>query len=662
MQPDSANTGTSGTIETLLQEERLYPPSPEFTAQANISDPDIYRRAEEDPEGFWRDMSGVLDWFREPTQVLQWNPPFAQWYADGELNASHNCLDRHQSERADKRAIVWEGEPGEARTLTYAELLREVNRAAQMLRDLGINRGDRVAIYMPLIPEVAVAMLACARLGAPHTVVFGGFSPEALRDRIIDAQAKLVITADGGYRRGGIVPLKANTDAALDAPDLPVEKVLVVRRTGSGDVQMQESRDVWWHEALERVAEDATVEPERVPAEHPLFILYTSGTTGKPKGVLHTTGGYMVGTTLTTNWVFDLKEDDVYWCTADVGWVTGHSYLVYGPLSNGATCVMYEGTPDYPEKDRWWRIIEKYKVTILYTAPTAIRTFMRWGSQLPEACDLSSLRLLGTVGEPINPEAWIWYHRHIGGERCPVVDTWWQTETGSILITPLPGLVPTKPGSATRAFPGIAAQVVDEGGNPVAPGTAGGLLVIKKPWPSMLRTIWGDDERFKQQYWSRFSDNHSIYFTGDGARQDEDGYFWLMGRVDDVLNVAGHRLGTMELESALVSHPSVAEAAVVGVSHEVKGQGVVAFVTPRSGIEGGPSLVEELRGHVSEKIGPIAKPDRIYFTAELPKTRSAKIMRRLLRDIAEGRVLGDTTTLADPSVMASIKKQYEEEE
>ncbi|MGA7733031.1 MAG: acetate--CoA ligase [Chloroflexia bacterium] len=659
-----AGDNTAGTIETLLQEERVYPPSSEFVAQANINDPGVYEWAERDPEGYWREQAKRIEWFREPTQTLEWNPPFAKWFQDGTLNASYNCLDRHLAERGDKTALIWEGEPGEQRTLTYSDLHQEVNRAAQMLKNLGISKGDRVAIYMPMIPETAVAMLACARIGAPHTVVFGGFSPEALRDRIIDAHATLVITADGGYRRGGIVPLKANTDAALDAPDLPVEKVLVVQRVGDAmqGLTMQEGRDVWWHEALEEVPEDAIVEPEQVEAEHPLFILYTSGTTGKPKGVLHTTGGYMVGTTLTTNWVFDLKEDDVYWCTADVGWVTGHSYLVYGPLSNGATCVMYEGTPDFPDKDRWWRIIEKYRVTILYTAPTAIRTFMRWGTEYSDRCDLSSLRLLGTVGEPINPEAWIWYHKHIGKERCPVVDTWWQTETGSIMISPLPGLVPTKPGSATRPMPGIAAQVVDDGGNPVPMGSAGGLLVIKRPWPSMLRTVWGDDERYTSQYWTRFGDAHEIYFTGDGAREDEEGYMWLMGRVDDVLNVAGHRLGTMELESALVSHPSVAEAAVVGVSHEIKGQGVVAFVTPRGGVEAGPALVEVLRNHVAEKIGPIAKPDRIYFTSELPKTRSAKIMRRLLRDIAEGRVLGDTTTLADPTVMASIKKQYEETE
>jgi len=655
----------AGTIETLLHEERHYAPSPEFVAQANISDPNVYKRAEEDPEGFWREAAKMVSWFKEPTQVLDWNPPFAKWFADGQLNACYNCVDRHLDTRGDKRALIWEGEPGDERTFTYRELYGEVNRAAAMLRDLGLKKGDRVAIYMPLIPEVVIAMLACARLGAPHTVVFGGFSPEALRDRIIDSETKVVITADGGYRRGGIVPLKNNTDAALDAPDLPVEKVVVVHRVTEGvhEMKMKEGRDVWWHEAMAQVPEDTVVEPEKLDAEHPLYILYTSGTTGKPKGVLHTTGGYMVGTTLTSKWVFDLKEDDVYWCTADVGWVTGHSYLTYGPLSNGATCVMYEGTPDYPDKDRWWRIIEKNKVTILYTAPTAIRACMKWGVEYPQRCDLSSLRLLGTVGEPINPEAWMWYRQNIGRNELPIVDTWWQTETGAILITPLPGIIPTKPGSATKAFPGIAAQIVDEHGRPVEEGgSSGGLLVIKRPWPSMLRTIWGDDQRYTTQYWGHFGEAHNVYFTGDGARQDEDGYFWLMGRVDDVLNVAGHRLGTMELESALVSHPAVAEAAVVGVSHELKGQGIAAFVTLKTGVQPSDQLIEELRQHVAEKISPIAKPDQIFFTSDLPKTRSAKIMRRLLRDIAEGRILGDTTTLADPSVIAALKQQYEEKE
>jgi acetyl-CoA synthetase len=670
----------SGTIETLLQEERRYLPPVEFSTRANISDHAVYRRAEEDPEGFWGEAAQMIDWFKQPARVLDWDPPFAQWFADGRLNACYNCVDRHVQLRGNKPAILWEGEPGDECTLTYRNLYRQVNRAAHMLRGLGVQKGDRVVIYLPMIPEVIVSMLACARLGAPHTVVFAGFSPEALRDRIADSGARVVITADGGYRRGAIVPLKENTDVALEAPDLPVEKVVVVRRlpaapAGSGrpDVAMQVGRDIWWHEAIAAVPADVVVEPEPLPAEHPLFILYTSGTTGKPKGVLHTTGGYMVGTALTTNWVFDLKESDVYWCTADVGWVTGHSYLAYGPLANGATILMYEGTPDYPDKDRWWRIIEQYGVTILYTAPTAIRTFMKWGSDYVDRHDLSSLRLLGSVGEPINPEAWIWYNRHIGHERCPIVDTWWQTETGMIMIAPLPGVVPTKPGSATLPFPGIAAQVVDRAGNPLQPGTrTGGLLVIKRPWPAMLRTVWGDDRRYIDQYWSQFGSGRDVYVTGDGVRQDEDGYMWLMGRVDDVLNVAGHRLGTMELESALVSHPAVAEAAVVGVGHEVKGQGIVAFVTPKvgvvafvttkSGTQPDAALVDELRQHVAEKISPIAKPDRIYFTAELPKTRSAKIMRRLLRDIAEGRVLGDTTTLADPSVVQDIKEQYEEYE
>jgi acetyl-CoA synthetase len=667
-----------GTIETLLQEERRYRPSPEFVAQANVSDPDVYGRAYEDPEGFWKDAALMIDWFKQPTRVLDWDPPFAKWFADGRLNACYNCVDRHLRTRSNKPALIWEGELGEQRTLTYRNLYQQVNRVAQMLRNLGVKSGDRVAIYLPMIPEVAVAMLACARLGAPHTVVFGGFSPEALRDRIIDSQAKILITADGSYRRGSIVPLKENADAALQSPGtagLTVERVLVVRRLPEGavDVEMKEGRDIWWHEALSHVPHDAVVEPEAVEAEHPLYILYTSGTTGKPKGVLHTTGGYMVGTALTSRWIFDLKEDDVYWCTADVGWVTGHSYLVYGPLANGATVLMYEGTPDYPDKDRWWQIVENYGVTILYTAPTAVRTFMRWGDDFPARHNLSSLRLLGTVGEPINPEAWVWYNHNIGHDRCPVVDTWWQTETGMIMVAALPGIVPTKPGSATLAFPGISMEVVDREGNSLEPGThMGGLLVIKRPWPAMLRTIWGDDQRYIDQYWGRFGCEHDVYLTGDGARKDEDGYFWLMGRVDDVLNVAGHRLGTMELESALVSHPSVAEAAVVGVSHEIKGQGIVAFVTPKvgvvafvstkSGIQPDAKLVEELRQYVADKISPIAKPDRIYFTAELPKTRSAKIMRRLLRDIAEGRVLGDTTTLADPSVVQDIKDQYEEYE
>jgi acetyl-CoA synthetase len=647
---------SSGTLDTLLVEERRYPPPPDFAASANVADPAVYDRAREDPEAFWAEAASELEWFKPWNKVLEWDAPWAKWFIGGELNVSYNCVDRHLATwRKNKAAIIWEGEPGEERVLTYQDLYREVNQAAAALRALGIAKGDRVVIYMPMIPEAAIAMLACARIGAPHSVVFGGFSPESLRDRINDCEAKLVITADAGYRRGGLVALKDNVDDALDgAPS--IQRVIVVRRVGDEvrAVKMAPGRDVWWHEAVAQ-HEGAVVEPEHVDSEHPLFILYTSGTTGKPKGVLHTTGGYLTGAKRTTNWVFDLKDEDVYWCTADIGWVTGHSYVVYGPLANGATSLMFEGTPDYPERDRWWRIIAKYGVNILYTAPTAIRTFMRWGTEFPERHDLSSLRMLGTVGEPINPEAWIWYHDHIGAGRCPVVDTWWQTETGSILITPLPAMTTLKPGSATLAFPGIEPDVVDEQGNSVGLGR-GGYLVLRKPWPSMMRTIWGDPDRYVQTYWSRFP---GMYFTGDGARRDEDGYFWLMGRVDDVLNVAGHRIGTMEVESALVSHPAVAEAAVIGISDEIKGQAIAAFVTPRLGNDPSDALNAELRGHVAEKIGPIARPDKLFFTSELPKTRSAKIMRRLLRDIAEGRVLGDTTTLADPTVMAEIKQKYE---
>jgi acetyl-CoA synthetase len=647
---------SSGTLDTLLVEERRYPPPTDFPATANIADPAVYDRAREDPEAFWAEAASELDWFKPWSKVLEWDAPWAKWFTGGELNVSYNCVDRHLSTwRTNKAAIIWEGEPGEERVLTYRDLYREVNQAAAALRSLGIAKGDRVVIYMPMIPEAAIAMLACARIGAPHSVVFGGFSPEALRDRINDCEAKIVITADAGYRRGGLIPLKDNVDEALDSAPT-IEHVLVVRRVGEEvrPVTMALERDIWWHDLVSQ-HEGAVVEPEHVDSEHPLFILYTSGTTGKPKGVLHTTGGYLTGAKRTTRWVFDLKDEDVYWCTADIGWVTGHSYVVYGPLANGATSLMFEGTPDYPERDRWWRIIAKYGVNILYTAPTAIRTFMRWGTEFPERHDLSSLRMLGTVGEPINPEAWIWYHDHIGAGRCPVVDTWWQTETGSILITPLPAMTTLKPGSATLAFPGIEPDVVDEQGNSVGLGR-GGYLVLRKPWPSMMRTIWGDPDRYVQTYWSRFP---GMYFTGDGARRDEDGYFWLMGRVDDVLNVAGHRIGTMEVESALVSHPAVAEAAVIGISDEIKGQAIAAFVTPRLGKNPSDVLNAELRQHVAEKIGPIARPDKLFFTSELPKTRSAKIMRRLLRDIAEGRVLGDTTTLADPTVMAEIKQRYE---
>ena len=649
----------AGTLEALLREDREYAPASDFTQAANVSDPTVYKRVEEDFETFWAEAADDLEWFKRWDRVLEWNAPWAKWFVGGELNVAYNCVDRHAASwRKTKAAIIWEGERGEERVLTYHDLYREVNQAAAALRSLGVRKGDRVAIYMPMIPELPIAMLACARLGAPHSVVFGGFSPESLRDRINDCEAKAVITADAGYRRGGIVPLKDNVDAALDGA-ASVEHVIVVRRVGESvrQVNMVHARDLWWHELLAH-HEGAVVEPERVDAEHPLFILHTSGTTGKPKGVLHTSGGYLTGTMRTTKWIFDLKDDDVFWCTADIGWVTGHSYIVYGPLANGASAVMYEGTPDYPDRDRFWRIVAKYGVTVLYTAPTAIRTFMRWGTEFPERHDLSSLRLLGTVGECINPDAWVWYRDHIGGGRCPVVDTWWQTETGMILITPLPGITTLKPGSATLPFPGVEADVVDEQGNSVGLGR-GGYLVLRRPWPAMMRTIWGDPDRYVETYWSRFP---GAYFTGDGARRDENGYFWLMGRVDDVLNVAGHRIGTMEVESALVSHPSVAEAAVIGITDEIKGQAIAAFVTPRAGVDPNDRLNAELRQHVAEKIGAIARPDKLFFTGELPKTRSAKIMRRLLRDIAEGRVLGDTTTLADPTVMADIKERYEETE
>jgi acetyl-CoA synthetase len=653
-----------GAISALLTEDRRFEPNPAFTAQANASDPGIYDRARSDPEAFWAERAAEIDWLKPYDTVLEWDvpspakdPPWARWFVGGQLNVAYNCVDRHlKTWRRNKAAIVWEGEPGDVRVLTYRDLYREVNRCAAALKNLGVKKGDRVAIYMGMIPELPIAMLACARIGAPHNVIFGGFSPESLRDRIIDSGARVVITADGGYRRGGVVNLKEAVDKA--AEECEVDRILVVNRAMDATrVPMQAGRDVWWHRALDEVGH-AIVEPEPLDSEHPLYMLYTSGTTGKPKGQLHSSAGYLIGTMATTKYVFDLKEEDVYWCTADIGWVTGHSYIVYGPLANGATCVMYEGTPDYPDKDRFWAVVEKYGVTVLYTAPTAIRTFMRWGTEYPERRDLSSLRLLGTVGEPINPEAWIWYRDHIGAGKLPVVDTWWQTETGMILITPLPGLTTLKPGSATFPFPGVEADVVDEQGNSVPLG-GGGYLVLTRPWPAMSRTLWGDPQRYIDTYWARFP---GMYFTGDGAKRDEEGYFWLLGRVDDVVNVSGHRIGTMEVESALVSHPSVAEAAVIGISHEIKGQGIAAFVTLRGTKTGDQGAVDELRDHVSEKIGPIAKPDKIYFTAELPKTRSAKIMRRLLRDIAEGRVVGDTTTLADPTVLAQIKAQYEEKE
>ena len=646
---------SSPAIEALLQETRLFPPPTDFAQQANANDPGIYERAAKDPEGFWAEMAQELHWFKTWDRVLQWNPPHAQWFVGGKLNVSYNCLDRHLgTQRRNKAALVWEGEPGDWQVYTYWDLHREVCRFANALKSLGVKKGDRVTLYLPMVPELPIAMLACARIGAPHSVVFGGFSAESLRDRINDSQAKLLITADGGYRRGAVVPLKRNADDALrETPT--IEKVAVVRRTGTADDQMQPGRDLWWHELV--AEQPATCEPEPMDSEDLLYILYTSGTTGKPKGVVHTTGGYLVGTYATTKYVFDLKEDDVYWCTADIGWVTGHSYIVYGPLANGATSVMYEGAPDHPQRDRFWAIVEKYGCTIIYTAPTAIRTCMRWGEEYPQRRDLSTLRLLGTVGEPINPEAWMWYWQNIGGGRCPVVDTWWQTETGMILITPLPGMTTLKPGSATRPFPGISADVVDESGTPVGPGQ-GGLLVLTKPWPAMLRTIYGDPERYVQEYWSRFP---NLYFTGDGAKKDEDGYLWLLGRVDDVIKVAAHRISTMEVESALVDHSAVAEAASIGRSDEVKGQAIVAFVTLKDTATPSDDMVGELKQHVVEKIGAIARPDDIFFTAELPKTRSGKIMRRLLRDIAEGRALGDTTTLADPAVIQSLKEQYGEE-
>ncbi|HYB97848.1 MAG TPA: acetate--CoA ligase [Candidatus Limnocylindrales bacterium] len=647
----------SQNIESLLQESRLFDPPAEFASGARIGSRQEYDRLREraaaDPEGYWAEVARELTWFSPWTQVLEWKPPFAKWFLGGTTNLSHNCLDRHlDGPRRHKTALLWEGEPGDTRSLTYEELHHEVCRFAGALRDLGVSSGDRVGIYMPMVPELPIAMLACARIGATHSVVFGGFSADALRDRCNDAQARLIVTADGGYRRGSVLDLKAIVDAAAD--ECPtVEKVVVLKRAGN-NVLWKEGRDVWWHDAVANAAPVAEAVP--LDSEHPLFILYTSGTTGKPKGVVHTTGGYMTHVFQTSRMVFDLRDDDIYWCTADCGWVTGHSYLVYGPLSNGATTVMYEGAPNTPRPDRFWEIIEKYKVTILYTAPTAIRSFMRWGDEHPAAHDLSSLRLLGTVGEPINPEAWMWYREKIGGNRCPIVDTWWQTETGGIMISPVPGAVATKPGSCTIPLPGIDVEVVDAEGNAVGVNQ-GGFLVIRRPWPGMLRTVYGDPDRYVQNYWSRYGD---MYFAGDGARRDEDGYFWVMGRIDDVMNVSGHRIGTMEVESALVSHPAVTEAAVVGRPDDLKGEAIAAFVTLGPGHSASMELEAELKSHVGKEIGAFAKPDDIRFTDALPKTRSGKIMRRLLRDIAAGRdSKGDTTTLEDYTVLSRLRESEE---
>ncbi len=647
-------SGQGQTLDNLLTESRTFPPSEEFVAQANAK-ADMYESADADREAFWATQAGQLSWEKTWDQVLDWtNPPFARWFVGGELNVAHNCVDRHvEAGNGDRVAIHWEGEPGDGRTITYAELRREVSKAANALLSLGLKAGDRVAIYLPMLPEAIFSMLACARLGLTHSVVFGGFSAEALRSRIDDAQAKLVITADGQYRRGKPAPLKAAVDEAV-AKTPSIEHVLVVKRTDT-DVEWTEGRDLWWHDLVDGQSDEHAA--EAFDSEHPLFILYTSCTTGKPKGILHTSGGYLTQAAYTHRNVFDLKpESDVYWCTADIGWVTGHSYIVYGPLANGATQVVYEGTPNTPHEGRHWEIVQKYGVTIYYTAPTLIRTFMKWGKEIPAKFDLSSLRVLGSVGEPINPEAWIWYRENVGGNRTPVVDTWWQTETGAIMISPLPGVTAAKPGSAQKALPGISAKVVDDQGNEVAKG-GGGYLVLDKPWPAMLRGIWGDEERYKDTYWSRFADQ-GFYFAGDGAKYDSDGDIWLLGRVDDVMNVSGHRISTTEVESALVSHPTVAEAAVVGATDPTTGQGIVAFVILRGGVAEdeakGEQAIKALRDHVAKEIGPIAKPRQIMVVPELPKTRSGKIMRRLLRDVAENREIGDVTTLADSSVMELI--------
>jgi acetyl-CoA synthetase len=646
-------TQPTEAIEALFKEGRRFPPPPEFAAQANAK-PGIYEEAERDYQAFWASWADKLEWMTPYKTVLEWNEPFAKWFVGGTLNASVNALDRHvRAGKGDRIAFYYEGEPGDRWTITYAELLRDVCRFANGLRRLGVKKGDRVAIYMPMIVELPVAMLACARIGAAHSVIFGGFSPDSIVDRVNDAECVALITADFGWRRGKKVPLKENCDVAMRST--PSVKYCIVAKRVGDDIEMDSGRDHWWDEVIR--GQDDECEPEPMAAEDLLYLLYTSGTTAKPKGIKHTTAGYLTGVTATHKLIFDLKESDVYWCAADIGWVTGHSYIVYGPLCNGATGVIYEGTPDFPDKDRLWEIVERYKVSILYTAPTAIRTFMKWGTQYPEAHDLSSLRLLGSVGEPINPEAWIWYYEHIGRKHCPVVDTWWQTETGAIMITPLPGITTLKPGSATKPFPGIVADVVNEQGESVPLG-GGGYCVLKRPWPSMLRGIWGDDQRYVQTYWSRFQ---HMYLAGDGCKRDEDGDFWFMGRIDDVMNVSGHRISTTEVESALVDHPKVAEAAVVGRLDDVTGQAICAFVTVKGGVDGSKELAEELRAHVGTKLGKFTTPKYLTFTQELPKTRSGKIMRRLLRDIAEGRMLGDTTTLADSTVVAELQRRAKEE-
>jgi acetyl-CoA synthetase len=640
---------SSATIDSLLKEREQYPPPEAFRKQALVKDDSIYEDSERDFEGFWAKEAEGLRWIKKWDKVLQWDLPFAKWFVGGKINVSENCLDRHvHSERRNKAAIVWEGEPGDRKVFTYYQLWREVCKFANVLKSLGVKKGDRVTIYMPMIPELPIAMLACARIGAIHSVIFGGFSSRAVRDRVEDAQSAMIVTADAGYRRGSLVPLKKSVDDGI--ADLAIVKHVVVFKRAGGDCPMKEGRDLWWHDLMAKAS--ASCEPEPVDATDPLYLLYTSGTTGKPKGVVHSTGGYLVGIASTHRLIFDLKEDDFYWCTADIGWVTGHSYIVYGPLANGATSFMYEGVPDFPKPDRWWSLIDEYGVTVLYTAPTAIRACMRWGDEWPQKHSLSSLRLLGTVGEPINPEAWRWYHRTIGGKRCPIVDTWWQTETGMILITPLPGISTLKPGSANFPFPGTGAEVVDEKGEPVGVNR-GGYLVITKPWPAMLMTLYKEPERYKATYWSQI---RGKYFTGDGARIDEDGCFWLMGRIDDVINVSGHRVGTMEVESALVSHPMVAEAAVVGKPDQLKGQVLVAYVVLKTGNTRSEDLKAELKKHVRSEIGPIAAPETIYITDKLPKTRSGKIMRRVIRALVSGQEIGDTTTLEDPGAVEEVRK------